>query len=481
MRQTIIRLGSTVFVAAAFLAVFSPTTSPIFPRYGGDAALFRVIGAALADGKQMYLDIWDHKGPIFFLYQGLGQAIIPGRLGIFLLQTLVLSGALLCFDAFARQLLKPSGRIAVATITLAYFSLVIDGGNLTEELSLVFCALVMWILTSDWLRDLGDANSKAVPLWCFSVAGAAFACVAFIRINNALPIFAFFLAFFVSAILRREQWVTRFLAALVGFLAVTAILLTGFALAGSLYDMLDATFLFNFRYASDEEGLHAYLALVKTPYFAMASIALLICIAGATVHWRRTRDYRFIILGAILAACTGAAVFASTNAYPHYLQTAIPAVAFGTTLLLAPLTPKWQFLALPLVALIACPFFVVAGKQTFAATDSLQDDVYAAHVHDILEHVPSEERAEVYPWTIQPRYYLIADTAPVHRFFTMQEWWGSADPRVLNEALSDVKRHSPKWILVPATGITSPEMQSILQDSYNLSTQNEAFALYLRD
>ena len=50
----------------------------------------KAIGKAMKEGKIVYKDIFDHKGPILFFIQMIGQYICDGRFGIFLLQILAL-------------------------------------------------------------------------------------------------------------------------------------------------------------------------------------------------------------------------------------------------------------------------------------------------------------------------------------------------------------------------------------------------------
>ena len=73
----------------AFLLVFSVTTSPLTPGfYGNDSAVFQLLGRAWKDGHLIYRDLFDHKGPVIFFIDMLGELLLPDRTGIFLIQIL---------------------------------------------------------------------------------------------------------------------------------------------------------------------------------------------------------------------------------------------------------------------------------------------------------------------------------------------------------------------------------------------------------
>lgn len=84
----------------------------------------------------------------------------------------------------------------------------------------------------------------------------------------------------------------------------------------------------------------------------------------------------------------------------------------------------------------------------------------------------------MYGWNVDARYFLNAETMPVHRYFTMQEWWGVSDPAVLDEALGFVEEEKPRWIV--ATTVGEPRMQRILEREYRQQATNDRFVLYER-
>lgn len=78
-------LGITAVVSVLFLLLAYESTSPLYPYvHGLDSSFFMMTGRMVADGKVPYLDFFDMKGPIIFFIEGLGQWLIDGKMGIFL-------------------------------------------------------------------------------------------------------------------------------------------------------------------------------------------------------------------------------------------------------------------------------------------------------------------------------------------------------------------------------------------------------------
>ena len=78
-------LAVTAVISVLFLLFAYESTSPLYPYiHGLDSSFFMMTGRMVADGKVPYLDFFDMKGPMIFFIEGLGQRLIDGKTGIFL-------------------------------------------------------------------------------------------------------------------------------------------------------------------------------------------------------------------------------------------------------------------------------------------------------------------------------------------------------------------------------------------------------------
>lgn len=459
-----------LLTAGLFVTLLSGTTSPYRPWFGGDSAMFRLIGAAMAEGRTLYVDIWDHKGPGLFLIQWLGQALLPGRLGIFLVQVLMLYATLALLWATARRLAPEPVAWAAVMVGLAFLAPAYEHGNLSEEFSLPFIALVLFLLTREW------AGAGSIRDWQFALAGAAFAYVVFLRINNALPIFAAFAAYFVWALVTRAPLWRPLATAVGGFVLVSAAFVVGFALAGALPQMIDGTFLFSMRYTGNEAISPE--RMFANGYVYLAAVAVVAPLAGAILDAQVRDRWTFLLLGWLLGACTAVALLLSSTGYFHYLQIGVPGIVLATALAFGPLTGARRLHALAAALILVGASVGTAAEREGRAQQRADEPAYTAQVLDILAGVPAPERPGVYGWNVDARYFLNAETMPVHRYFTMQEWWGVSDPAVLDEALGFVEEEKPRWIV--ATTVGEPRMQRILEREYRQQATNDRFVLYER-
>jgi hypothetical protein len=93
------RLFPLIFIplSALFLLVFSCSTNPFSTVDGFDSTVFKYMGQALAEGKVIYRDLFDNKGPILYFINAI-PFFLGGdyftRFPLFLLQLIGLSASM---------------------------------------------------------------------------------------------------------------------------------------------------------------------------------------------------------------------------------------------------------------------------------------------------------------------------------------------------------------------------------------------------
>ena len=141
------RLFPVVFVptAVVFLLLFSYTTSPLYALDGADSAVFKTMGQAVLKGKVLYRDIFDNKGPLLYLINAVGQWAIPGRMGLFVLQSVCFSVTL--WFVFRTARLFSNGLWSTASVLLALFVLTVFfvEGNQCEQWATYAFAPALWL------------------------------------------------------------------------------------------------------------------------------------------------------------------------------------------------------------------------------------------------------------------------------------------------------------------------------------------------
>ena len=136
-------------LAAAFVLRFSYSTSFLYPGYCGfDSAIFQTIGKYWAEGVTPYARLFDHKGPLIFFVDAVGYWL-HGRAGILVVQTVSLAVTVWGLYRLGRTGLSRPWAAGAAALALVYLARTFDEGNMTEEYSLPFLAVSLY-LAAHW-------------------------------------------------------------------------------------------------------------------------------------------------------------------------------------------------------------------------------------------------------------------------------------------------------------------------------------------
>lgn len=152
----------------------------MFAFEGGDSAIFKEIGLASMHGKVLYRDIFDNKGPLLYWINGLGMSL-DGRMGIFVLQILFQTVALIYLYKIARFFVCGIKSVFVLLLVLMFYSVFMLEGNQCEEWMLPMICVAFYI-SMRYFTDVkhGIKNQEMIMM------GMCFAMAFFIRPNDAV-------------------------------------------------------------------------------------------------------------------------------------------------------------------------------------------------------------------------------------------------------------------------------------------------------
>ncbi len=143
--KKIIQVSIFGLVATIYPLFFSLSTSPLYEKlfyersfFGNDSAVFLMLGKLLKNGYVPYKQFFDHKGPVIYIIECIGQMIYNGRPGIFLIQIVFLFCSLCGIYKLARLFTGKIGGNIIIVCSLAILTIYYDGGNLIEEYCLPF-------------------------------------------------------------------------------------------------------------------------------------------------------------------------------------------------------------------------------------------------------------------------------------------------------------------------------------------------------
>lgn len=317
-----------IFILSTFLALTTfESTSPLFAKNGSDSVIFKSMGMGLLTGKVPYIDYFDHKGPILYYINALGQIIIPGNLGIFLLELISSFFVLVCLYK-TTKLLSSSRYIPWISLIVGWLLYWITGvgGNTCEEWELLAIAPLLYLVFTFFPNP--EQRLSAFKLGI--LLGAGFSFCFFIRPNDAvsqvgglsisLALFLFFN--------KRFSQLGKFVGGLAIGTVVISLIATSFFIAKSATgDLFYGLIGHNLKYAGN------FLGSLMLPQKIWMFIFIMICVA--LLYKKENRHILLLILPSLLLGL----FLLGERMYEHYFVIFIPAIVLITTVIVGDF--KW--------------------------------------------------------------------------------------------------------------------------------------------
>ena len=474
----------------AFLLVFSSTTSPLTPGYyGGDSAVFQLLGRAWKAGHIPYRDLFDHKGPFIFFLDWLGEMLIPNRTGIFLLQILFGAFTMAGLYETARLRFRPALSAGIALYCL--FCLVTwygDGGNMTEEYCLPFLSWSLYFVVRYGLNP-GQPHS---PAWA-ALYGAAFAVCLLTRLTNAICLSVWVLAIILHLI-ATKRWgnlLQNALAFLGGAAAFVLPFVLYFAANGALSDLWFGMIGANVSVANATRALDQY-AYNTVAYLRLTAkfIPLWLVLLGS-VYRLMKKQFRLLSLA---LACSAALflfyVYYYHTVFLHYQMVNLPLAVAGLILCLPAQAENGDRLVKPVrwlayalcVAMFAFALNIAIHYEILPGNRAYQESVKSTQaVAAMLDTVPEAERDSIAVYNVPASVMLAAEIIPYYPYSVnldiQMRFTGVITDRVEQQFASSQAR----WVL--ACNVTNANVLQTLTKHYRsvpLPTSVEGYTLYRR-
>ena len=423
-----------------FSLIFLTSTSPLSTCfYGNDSAFFRFIGSEMLRGKELYTEIWDHKGPILYFIQEIGA--LHGTRNekislIFVIELLMIYlSAFFMYKICAATSKSHHKKILFFLLTVCSLTIlgcIWEGGNFSEDWSIpmICCSLYMFAAYA-----LHSGQDPRHPRRYAFLHGICFALIAFIRINNAISICAG-AAVIGIYLLSRKLWknfMENLLFGLLGIAAVTLPLFVRFGLSHTLHEMLYATFFFNLKYSEDASIPLTFQSLVFR-FLPIASSLL-----AELLFLLKNRKIRLIDILSLAIIFANILLFLKINRYDHYFIVYLPVFLF--TLILY--TDRQNVFSLLVPALVFAyyinhtvnlgRYYLRSGQQPNYATANL--------------YFPKAEKDSAIAINVNPEVYLNTGIRPCSRFVANQRRHFAVNPAFEEEFIKTLQEKKPLWII----------------------------------
>lgn len=371
-----------LLVTIGYQLLMAIPISPLGAYEGCDSLVFRQMGLAMLQDKVIYLDLFDHKGPIIYFINAFCQWLTPGRWGLFLFFCLYIAIVTYVWWLISSLLVKSKGVIWPVIIGLFLYMIVLSDGNLSEEWSLLPISYSLYVFVRHFVED------RKISVMEFFFIGVSMGVVTFLRINNMAAICCVVLFYAIYHLYKKTQTPVQILKSfIVMFLGWAVVVILCSMLIWALYgnegieEMIYGTFIFNFEYMSYPTAVALDRRRVVL-YFGFTTLVIL------SLLWLKKRSSSLTPL--IILCYIGSLVAIGSKGWGNYYIILAPLTVVATATLYDVIN-KWQ------KGLVFLMFFVaVLYKFSLVISAFPQDQPFYADADKIIQKMPYEEQKQIW-------------------------------------------------------------------------------------
>lgn len=456
-----------VFVLARMAVWFYP--------YDSDHWIFYYVGKAIAQGKLLYVDAWDHKPPLIFEFNAFMHLIFGGNLILhrIFLTTLTLLDIFLFYklaNIFTKEFFKKNAeKIARISLLLYVFwrnlAQFASSGNNTENIGIIFLIL-MFLAFFKFYKD-----KKLTSLF---LSGVCLSVLFYLKPNFSVLSLPIIIELFLLSYKSIKKFVVNYCVFGAAFIFQTAFWVVYFNSQNALKDFWIASFAFSSAYAKSAWGGN----VSPQSIFIFIMLPLLVPFTIFTINFLKDFKkiksdmlYRFLLFSMLSALFIG---FGIGSFYPYYFLISMPIFmlifAYGGNIFLQIGKTKNLLIILVLLSGMAVSF-TMSSKQllnSFTGNVKVELNEYQQIADYIKSNSDKDDRIEAY--TYGAVLYRMAERDAGSRYIsasvllldTRDKYGFNLDKTFID----DLNKSKPKyWI--------------IAKDPKNLYYQNKKVILYM--
>ena len=475
-----------------FLLLFSSWTSPIFKgSYGYDSAFFSMAGRAILNGKVMYRDYFDIKGPVFFFWEALGQLIHTDRIGINFLQVICILGATYFLYRICEiYSLNAKQKIFVFFSMYFVYATTLWGGNSVEE----YCLPLNMACIYHGLKYLRREKENLDIAFFY---GLTFGICALSKVTVAAPMCSIVLVIIIDLIRRKKmkELARCALLFLGGVLIVAVPVFVYYIARGALDDMLLCVFKVAFDRGTDYyEGFSVKWEL----YLTVCYMAMIYWF----VRYFRKKDApveKWVLLSMIIVIYL--ALHLGTP-FDYYFTTTLPLLTFLAILHcrdvnsavnmeegLMPLKVKKRFLRGFYVAFggILIVFGAYWEKTSGKVKENWkifkEDSEYKFYqaCKEAYETIPEGEKDDLFCVESGMIFYEVNQILPMSKYPVNMPYFCELYPPAEEEILDTLNNHTPKWLVADRMDeVDNDNIKNAVYEHYEMILENSMQQVWRR-
>ncbi len=435
------KISVTIYslLLTVFVGYIMPVSMLKYYPYG-DATIFNYFGYAMNKGEKLYIDIFDHKGPIIFFINYIGYNFYGG-LGIKIIYLITI----FLFFIFSYKVIKIfSDKKSVAYITLLMlmiiFLTIYEHGLGLEGYMLPLITYSLYV----YLEYFINKNINNIRI---IIVGICFSLVFFTKINMVGLWLILSIIVIIKLMLEKEYkkiWIF-ILNFCIGIAVVVIPLIIYFIINNSLYEMIYQSFIVNLSYTgdspTDKYQILSWVIRILNSYMLPIIIALV-----SIFYYKKNKV--FVICGLILLVFCILASIISKREYLHYLIVLIPLfipyIAIFIDKILDVLNMKIGVMLI-LIALLVIYFPHLNNIREQRYVRNQDNAVYIRKASEYIK-LNTKEDDRIYGHRIYGSVYLLADRLSSTKYFFIPGFHD--DSIFLEDFKMNLEQDLPVYIVV---------------------------------
>ena len=431
-------------ISCLFLLVFSISSSPLYPvPFIYDSGTFQIIGKGWMEGELPYRDLWDNKGPLLYLINGIGYLITGNKTGVFILQVINLTIAIFIVYRLFLLEFSPFKAILFSTFALLWLSNTIYNNSVGEYILIPIN--LSYLLIYKWLQSYNNEKKKHPCLYSMFY-GFTLGCGFLLRITDVFP---FFITLIIISIyiLRNNQWknwMYNFFICICCFILTIIPFILYFLYQGILDDFWFATILHNIEYVKQSNFQSYYLyamgsfILSFTNYIAIILVGILVLIFNK----KRTKIVLAWIIPSLIMLCFIFNTYANSN----YAISSLPFFCFVIIELVLLKKKIYQILLYLFLGFILLAFTFQVWQNK---TRDIQPNNMIGLYKIIEDKIPVDERNSFIAFNCETDIYYYTSLKPCYPYFLTKLTYLTSEKDSLRKRIIETyKTCHAKWILV---------------------------------
>lgn len=459
----------------AFLSFVFLLESPLHPWIGGDtkadSAVFKTVVLMMERGYMPYRDSFDHKGPLIYILNWIGNRISAYR-GVWIVEFIFMTGTFFVIYKIARLKCSVGSSVIVTLCSVSLLFEYFRGGNYTEEYAMIFIAIALYSFL-DYLM-----NQKVTKIRLL-ICGAGLGATLLLRANMISVWIVFSLFIFVKMVMEKNWDTLKYLVFwfVSGMCIVIIPILIWLAVNHSLVPFWENYIVFNKAYISEEGGRSSFAAKWEAyVYFLNTTIFI---ISFCTVAYMcRIRDKAINMVYLAYMLITLLFICLSGKAWAHYGMILVPMFSYP----MASLFDEFEKIEPPQVVQtfsFVLSAFSLAGiiLPNWLSLISSMPGIYKTREYEnksgltvtvsriVSEKTDIDDAISVYGnWDL---IYVLSDRKHATRY-SYQFPIGSIMPEIMEEYMEELHEEQPKIIVIEANKYDSNISDFLNSNCYQL-------------